>query len=237
MAHMRPEVSKGEGYRIETDNGTFFIPMDVAGELDIEDLAAFADYAEGEIDEVFKENGFFCRLSASGYLDCTDWTYCNDIYEARDYFISQHEVCWSCGDPLDENGDCPTHGDMMKLGAKHDLRERRLKQDAEYKEMKTNCDTCDSPGCILRGEAKRRAVVPANGGELLAFMEYPHPKDHHLAMLIAHLPHNDITPYVFWTYNYCTASCNGGVYMGTKMEAFEHFTKEAASRFRRTYGD
>lgn len=98
MAFMEKQVYSGTYYVVETENGTDFIPEDVCGSLreclgtgvmyetpaddDAECLPIWAewvrqvkDYASGkEIRTISRESGNLYRLSAPGYMDCTDWT-------------------------------------------------------------------------------------------------------------------------------------------------------------------
>jgi hypothetical protein len=97
MAHMHKETYSGVYYEVETKrDGTFFVPEDVCGVIDIEfgamlecvdDIhegkdwdtwqdveSALRDYVPSDIIGVSKLKGKLYRLSAPGYLDCTDWT-------------------------------------------------------------------------------------------------------------------------------------------------------------------
>ena len=68
MAFMEPEIVHGEWYEVETSNGTWWLPTDVCLEKDLK------GYVDGEIQEVtVRAQCWGGRLSASGYMDCTDW--------------------------------------------------------------------------------------------------------------------------------------------------------------------
>jgi hypothetical protein len=94
---MRKEEYLGTYYEVETKReGTFFIPEDVCGSLDIpegvivercDDIregedwdawqaveSALRDYVPSDILSVSRAKGSLYRLSAPGYMDCTDWT-------------------------------------------------------------------------------------------------------------------------------------------------------------------
>ena len=86
MSFMQPEVFKGKGYAVESENGTDYVPSDVCGDLHIrgvhdEDSPRFAElcaavriYVEGRnIRSIEPVLGWWARLSAPGYLDCTPW--------------------------------------------------------------------------------------------------------------------------------------------------------------------
>jgi len=69
---MQPQSVKMTCYHVETSHGTEIIPADLVGSSP--DLLAFADYCEGEPEEFTRESGWYARLSAPGYMDCTSWT-------------------------------------------------------------------------------------------------------------------------------------------------------------------
>ena len=90
MAHMQNEITgKQYGWSVETKRGTMHVPSDVetvpeylvAGkQIDSDDVVfdALAErlqpYCDGEIESIEVICGYFARLSAPGYMDCTDWT-------------------------------------------------------------------------------------------------------------------------------------------------------------------
>lgn len=45
----------------------------------------FGDYYEGSIQSVTVRQGYGARLSASGYMDCTEWSVFDSVQEAKDY--------------------------------------------------------------------------------------------------------------------------------------------------------
>jgi len=62
MAFMEPEYEYGEFVRSRADFGEEFLtPSDI-----------YSEYDHGK--ETDRQTGWFYRLSASGYLDCTEWT-------------------------------------------------------------------------------------------------------------------------------------------------------------------
>lgn len=99
---MQPEITvKQLGWQVETrDAGTCFVPGDVApipewlkpGVQIDQDTGPFqllldhvSDYCEGtRIESIEVCQGYFARLSAPGYLDCTEWCCYSTIREARD---------------------------------------------------------------------------------------------------------------------------------------------------------
>ena len=94
-------TSKQLGWQVDTaDNGTCYVPGDVqavpawlapgvsvtADDGPVFDtlIALISDYVPAhEIGSLEVCSGYFARLSAPGYLDCTDWTCHSTIREAR----------------------------------------------------------------------------------------------------------------------------------------------------------
>ena len=85
---MQPEVYEGDYLVIDGTNGTTFLPIDIV-EIPKDWSGSFTnpsnnnfdllyekygDYYNGEINSFEIANGKLYRLSAPGYLNCTDWT-------------------------------------------------------------------------------------------------------------------------------------------------------------------
>lgn len=85
MSFMQPEIWQESYYSLETNHGPEIIPVDVCGTLspcghiEDEDVCQdclrdhFGDYTEG--DKIYSAeltDGWLYRLSAPGYMDCTD---------------------------------------------------------------------------------------------------------------------------------------------------------------------
>ena len=98
---MRPEFINGAYYEIETKEGTYFVPSDVqsvsSARMTALDLAAtlddqwayqqlakpFRDYVQSDIQNIiYHDHGCCVRLSAPGYMDCTDWSAYESEHEA-----------------------------------------------------------------------------------------------------------------------------------------------------------
>lgn len=106
---MRPEIlAKQEGWIVEThDAGTCYVPADIAPVPDWlsrgvqvdADTGPFsllesciADYVEGvhiESIEALAKPHYFARLSAPGYLDCTEWCAFETLKAVREYLRAQ----------------------------------------------------------------------------------------------------------------------------------------------------
>ena len=72
MSFLRPQVRRMEVWQVETTHGTEIVPKDLAGDKD-----AVAQYCEGKVlerQEIESVHGWFGRLSAAGYTDCTGWS-------------------------------------------------------------------------------------------------------------------------------------------------------------------
>jgi hypothetical protein len=84
VAFMQRQITqKSKWFQVETSQGTDFIPADIAGTNPaIEDLT---DYCEGIPVSFEVIEGYGARLSAPGYMDCTEWTVFETEKEAQDY--------------------------------------------------------------------------------------------------------------------------------------------------------
>jgi len=89
MSFMQKQVLKSLYFAVETDCGTEVVPHYVIGRTCGTAAEAFADYVEGEIldpEEVVEcREGWICRLSAPGYMDCTDWSAFDTEDECHEY--------------------------------------------------------------------------------------------------------------------------------------------------------
>jgi hypothetical protein len=109
MPFMTPKYDHGGYYAVETTHGTECVPASLVGlHATIEDLI---DYTEGnphEDQDIEFKAGVGVRLSAPGYMDCTDWSFFATEDEAREYVKDTYEVDPDSGEDLtgdDETGD------------------------------------------------------------------------------------------------------------------------------------
>jgi hypothetical protein len=85
---MKPEIERNYYYSVETTDGTEIIPANVVGSK-----GRIADFCHGtplDNQPCEMQYGVIARMSAPGYLDCTDWSahgteeealaYLNDMY-------------------------------------------------------------------------------------------------------------------------------------------------------------
>lgn len=66
-------------YQADTREGICSVPC---GEFSLEQCA---DMWDVEIEEIETKKGYGARLSAPGYMDCTEWTVFDTEQEAKDY--------------------------------------------------------------------------------------------------------------------------------------------------------
>ena len=92
MAFMKPEITtKQEWAGIETTAGFWWVPLDVLSKGEIEsarrgDFGPLLKYTEGNrvYDDLSSlKKGYGVRLSASGYMDATDWEVYGSLKEAQ----------------------------------------------------------------------------------------------------------------------------------------------------------
>lgn len=80
MAFMKHEITPRKmWYKVDGTNGTNFEPGDLFTKLD-----AIGMYT-GKVESVERVYGYGARLSAPGYLDCTDWNVFNTVEKAENY--------------------------------------------------------------------------------------------------------------------------------------------------------
>lgn len=114
MAFMQPHIEQSDYLRVTTNAGDEIVPADLvrvsfaidyrAGGYFSEDnefhsalARAIAPYCEGsDIGEIWPMRGFLARMSAPGYMDCTDWSAHATEEEARAYLAEMY------GDDSDE---------------------------------------------------------------------------------------------------------------------------------------
>lgn len=102
MGFMQKQIVYQSWYLVETTNGTECMPSDLCDS----DLESVADYCEGTPQSVEEVTGFGARLSAPGYMDCTEWTIFGTLACAEEYLESLDE----CEDEDEEQADEYTEG-------------------------------------------------------------------------------------------------------------------------------
>jgi hypothetical protein len=100
MPHMIPVYDDMECFLVETSHGTECVPCDLTDE------DSLADYLEGKQspDEIVeRKRGIYCRLSAPGYMDCTEWAGpFETIEEAQEHIRDMYDVDPETGEDLEE---------------------------------------------------------------------------------------------------------------------------------------
>jgi len=86
MSFMQAQITKRQLWmRVETDNGTAWIPSDLLGNLNTtrkEAIVQLQQYVGDPIMDYEPIIGYGVRASAPGYLDCTEWTVYADERDA-----------------------------------------------------------------------------------------------------------------------------------------------------------
>jgi hypothetical protein len=83
---MEKQVTNNETWwAVETTQGTMFLPTDLVRQEPVpEDASAFQDYCEGQVQSWELIQGYGARMSAPGYMDCTEWSVFGTREEAGD---------------------------------------------------------------------------------------------------------------------------------------------------------
>jgi hypothetical protein len=85
MAFTKKQVTaKKSWWRVETSVGTEFLSVDLIGKEPAVS-GALEDYCEGKVQTWELIKGFGARLSAPGYMDCTEWAVFETEEEAEQY--------------------------------------------------------------------------------------------------------------------------------------------------------
>ena len=121
MAFMVPVAEHMAAYHVETNAGTEIVPEDVCGVLNLnvdgmpDDVRTLLPYLEHpRIAGVERKEGWYGRLSASGYLDCTSW---DGPYATADEAL----------DAVKEAFDCDDEGDATKG---HEMYANRVRRES-----------------------------------------------------------------------------------------------------------
>lgn len=99
MAFMQTEITDLQIWvEIDGTQGITAVPFDILSmsqvnavtetRYDVSELTLneeLGDYYEGRIHSVSLRQGYGARLSASGYLDCTEWSVFDSVREAQKY--------------------------------------------------------------------------------------------------------------------------------------------------------
>lgn len=112
MSFMQAQVEAGVWVKVETKNGTDVIRGDLVippmmqldtwyevGEEGTEGVNTFASniaqYTNSNIEDIYEvciTKGWGVRLSAPGYMDCTEWSVFSTEKQARDYLAEAYDI-------------------------------------------------------------------------------------------------------------------------------------------------
>lgn len=104
MPHMMPEIEHMIMLQIETTCGTESIPADLVNQgATAEDCQAYLEGKPLRDAEPETVSGWFARLSAPGYMDCTDWSgpFATED-EAREHIRDMFDIDPDTGEDLPE---------------------------------------------------------------------------------------------------------------------------------------
>lgn len=96
MPHMIPEYLAAEWWTVETDEGATYVPT-----FDFTREEAAENFRRVQSVEEFGP-GVGVRLSAPGYLDCTEWDVFKTEEEAREFVREFYEVNPDTGADLND---------------------------------------------------------------------------------------------------------------------------------------
>lgn len=84
---MQRQIVKSDWYEVDGNLGTEVFPSDVcSSKRDARNL-----YSGARVDEVtFRKGWYGARLSAPGYMDCTEWTVFDSEEAARQYLAENY---------------------------------------------------------------------------------------------------------------------------------------------------
>jgi hypothetical protein len=94
---MQPYIEECDYFEVETEQGVWFIPARYIGysQGKMAFPSQLRDFVEGALDIPncgywTPKHGWLCRLSAPGYMDCTEWWAFDSEEEAAQYLIDMY---------------------------------------------------------------------------------------------------------------------------------------------------
>lgn len=95
---MVPEIYRGHVWEISANHGeTHWVPGDIIGYLPdpVDARSVLAAYVDGTIDAdsepIYRRGVWLARLTAPGYMDCTDWSVCSSRRDAEEYLVEMYD--------------------------------------------------------------------------------------------------------------------------------------------------
>lgn len=106
MSHMQQQITSNQAWiKVDTSNGIVYLDASLLG-LNVRDsqpkthpltakeretsISRMSQYCEGTIEEWETIRGYGARLSAPGYMDCTEWTVFDTAEEAQQYLNDEY---------------------------------------------------------------------------------------------------------------------------------------------------
>ncbi len=91
MSFMQPQVFEDDYFEVDTTIGTEIVPADLIGRTCATHVEALLNYLEGKPldpdEEVELKRGWLARMSAPGYMDCTEYSVFTTEYEAWAFLV------------------------------------------------------------------------------------------------------------------------------------------------------
>lgn len=108
MSFMKPQIYQGRYFQVNTSAGLETVPCDVVGSRGLarpDDMLAFLEGVPDDPSETIQsEYGWIARMSAPGYMDCTDWT-AHKTWGAASRYLSDTYGDEEDSDPDDDTGN------------------------------------------------------------------------------------------------------------------------------------
>lgn len=94
MSFMKPQIIFGDWWKVEDENGTTFLSVDLVGDLVKPiDFISYLESGKAPAPDAYEMvSGYGARLSTSGYLDCTPWVVFDFKEEAEAYLKEMYDV-------------------------------------------------------------------------------------------------------------------------------------------------
>lgn len=93
MSFMKEQVVYDRWIEIDSTEGTFFIPQSLIGkqaDISTSDLGEHCPCSHKSVQSCRIVDGYGARLSAPGYLDCTEWCVFDTEEQAQKYLIDTY---------------------------------------------------------------------------------------------------------------------------------------------------
>lgn len=89
MGFTKKQIVYDRWFEVDTAQGIWFIPQDLIGKIMHPKKSDLLDYTEcHDVDDIYSVrviDGYGARMSAPGYLDCTEWTVFDTEEDANNY--------------------------------------------------------------------------------------------------------------------------------------------------------